>query len=408
MTDFDPASEHTDGPALDVETMLTPLSASGPSVRALMVRKLADIVALPAGKLSSNERALVADLLMHVLDKVEERLRIEVAQRVARVAECPPALVRMLLLDEPAVAESLITGAETLPDVLLIEAARDGVMAHRKMIAQRNDLTSAVVDACLAYDEVEVCTLILKRDIGTLSPGAVNKLVALSAFQRSIQAPLLRRQELEPAHGFIMFWWVDSERRRRILTRYSLDRSLIQDVLADLYPRVFRGGDDDAVVKDILLLAERRHRPRGAKGEPVSMDSIKRTLALACQYPSDEIINAVALIGGVSRELAARILRDVGGEPFAVLCKSLGVPRADFFDFYDGPAESEEAKIRAEYLLGVFDSMARDFARAVLRYWDWDTNPRIAHISRLIVMMQDDININEMDISQLDGAGIYS
>lgn len=396
MSDFDASDETRTGAAPDAGALLTPLSASGPSVRTLMVRKLTDIVVLPSGRISSNERALVADILMHVLDKVEEALRIEVAQRLAHAAECPPALVRMLLLDEPAVAEKIADGAETVPEALLIEAARDGTKAHRVAIARRPDLSMAVADACLAYDEIEICKLVLKRDTCTLSPNAVNRIVALSSSNREVQSLLLRRTELEPAHGFVMFWWVDGDRRRRILTRFALDRSVIQDALADLYPRVFRGGDPDTVVKDILVLSERRHRPRGVNGEPVSLDVVKRTLAAACRYPAHEIIDAVSMIGGVSRELASRILRDPGGEPFAVLCKSLGVPRGDFYDFLVDAAEGEEAQARADRLLGIFDSMARDFSRAVLRYWDWDTNPRIAHISRLMALLDTDININDM------------
>ena len=396
MNDFDAAGETRTGPKPDAETMLTPLAPSGPSVRTLMVRKLVDIVVLPSARISSNERALVADLLLHVLEKVEESLRIEVAQRVARVSECPPALMRVLLLDEPAVAEKIATVAETLPEALLIEAARDGTMAHRIMIARRLDLSTAIADACIAYEEFDVCKLVLKREECTLSPNAVNKFVALSAANKDLQMLLLRRRELEPAHGFIMFWWVDSERRKRILTRFSLDRTMIQDALQDLYPRVFRGGDNDTVVKDILVLAERRHRPRGINGEPVSMDVVKRTLAAACVYPAQEIIDAVAMIGGVSRELSSRILRDPGGEPFAVLCKSLGVPRADFYEFFTKTATGDDAIARAEHLLAVFDSMARDFSRAVLRYWDWDTNPRIANITRLMARLEGDININDM------------
>jgi len=44
--------------------------------------------------------------------------------------------------------------------------------------------------------------------------------------------------------------------------------------------------------------------------------------------------------------------------------------------------------------------MARDFSRAVLRYWDWDTNPRIAHITRMMAALVDEIDMKEMgDIS---------
>lgn len=373
-------------PEPDAETMLTPITRIGTTPRAQMVRKLADIVVLPAGRISANERSLVADILLQIVDKVEIDLRIEVATRIARVPESPPALIRMLVLDEAPVAEKILRGAESVPEALLIEAAREGEAIHRLMIAQRLDLSTAVADALLHFDEIDVYKAVLKRDDCVLSPSAINKCVAQSATIPSLQAPLLRRRELEPAHGFMMFWWVESEQRRRILSRFALDRRVIQDALEDLYPKVFRSGHDpDPFVRDILILAERRHRPRGANGEPVSIDVVLRTLTAARRYPSQEVIHAVGMIAGVSRDLAARILRDPTGEPFAVMCKGLSVPRDQFFALF--AIESDEAAVGAdqgEYLLGVFDGLARDFSRAILRYWDWDSNPRIAHISRLL------------------------
>jgi hypothetical protein len=183
----------------------------------------------------------------------------------------------------------------------------------------------------------------------------------------------------------MMFWWVDGPSRKRILTRFTLDRTIVQDAVQDLYAKVFRGDGADPFVKDVLVMLDRRHRPRGVNGEPVSMDVVVKTLGAARKYPAQEIIHAASMIAGVSRELVARLLRDPGVEPFAVMCKSLGMPRSDFFALISRKdAESPLPPARAEVLLGIFDSMARDYARAVLRYWDWDGNPRIARITRLL------------------------
>ena len=97
------------------------------------------------------------------------------------------------------------------------------------------------------------------------------------------------------------------------------------------------------------------------------------------------------MIAGISRELAARIVRDPTREAYAVMCKSLGVSRGDFYGFLR-PSDTAKDAIshdQAEELLGIFDSMARDFARAVLRYWDWDSNPRIARITGLMGIDED-------------------
>lgn len=367
------------------ELGLTPEATRGLSPREAMVRKLADLVVLPAARISSNERSLVADIMLQALSRADEGQRYEVAKRVARVAEAPNALLRTLLLDEPQVSEPIIRRVDPVPEALLIECAKSGTTAHREMIARRLDLTTSLADVILEFGEAEVAKLLLRREEFQFSPNAIDMLVSRSATDLEVQALLLRRRELEPAHGFMMFWWVSSENRRRIITRFALDRTIVQDAVQELYPVVFSGEGADPFVKEILVMLDRRHRPRGVNGEPVSMEVVIKTLGAARKYPAQEIVHAVGMIAGVSRELVARILRDPGVEPFAVMCKSLGMPRSEFFGIISRKdAENPLGAQQAELVLGVFDSMARDYARAVLRYWDWDGNPRIAHITRLL------------------------
>jgi uncharacterized protein (DUF2336 family) len=389
MSTQDIATEDEETPPTS-DVGLTPASTRGHTPREVMIRKLCDIVVLPAARLTANERSLVADIMLQTLDKVEEELRLDVARRIARVVEAPHALVRMLLLDEPRVAEPVIRRVEPIPEALLLECARAGKTAHREMIARRLDLTASLADAVLEFNEPEVAKLLLRRDEFQFSPTAIDLLVSRSTSDPEMQALLLRRRELEPAHGFMMFWWVGGEARRRILTRFALDRGLIQDAVQDLYARVFRSEGADPFVKEILIMLDRRHRPRGINGEPVNMDVVIKTMIAARKYPAQEIIHAAGMIAGVSRELTARILRDPGVEPFAVMCKSLGMPRSEFFAVVSRKdAENPLSPERAEETLGVFDSMARDYARAVLRYWDWDGNPRIARITRLLGLDED-------------------
>ena len=377
----------------NTDTLLTPMGKGVTAPRAMMVRKLSDIVVLPTGQISTNERSLVADILLQIVDKVEPPIRKDLAKRLARLSDCPPALIRALVLDEADIAQEILENADSIPEPILIEAAHEGQMIHRKMIAGRKGLTASVADAVLQYGEIEVIKLVLRCQELTLSPAAVNKLVALSASMSDLPPLLLRRPELEPAHGFLMFWWVDTERRRRILARFSLDRRLIQEALEDLYPKTFRSDDPDELVKEILLLSERRHRPRGVDGETVSPAIIVKTFATARRNVSPEIIEAVAMIAGVSRDLSSRVLRDAGGEPLAIMCKSLGMSRDDFYEIQLVPEEDKAvATEKADYLLGIFDSLARDCCRAILRYWDWDGNPRIAQVAQLIAIEQDGID----------------
>lgn len=385
MATLDTAADEEDEGPVPNETGLTPEPGKGFSPRDAIVRKLLDIVVLPSAKLTANERSLVADLMLELLDKVDVDVKREVARRIARVAEAPNSLLRVLLLAEPDIAGPIIRRTEPVPEALLIECAREGKMAHRELIARRLDLTTSLADVIMEFKETEVAKLLLRRDEFQFSPNAIDLLVSLSTTDVEMQALLLRRRELEPAHGFMMFWWVNAENRKRILTRFALDRAIIQDSVQELYPLVFRGPGADPLVKEILVMLDRRHRPRGVNGEPVSMDVVLKTMIAARKYPAQEIIMATGMIAGVSRELVARILRDPGVEPFAVMCKSLGLPRGEFYNILlQKSGEHPLSEARADEILGIFDSLSRDFARAVLRYWDWDSNPRIARITRLL------------------------
>lgn len=378
----------------DKETDLSGTNAHGPmtGARVLVARKMADIVVLPVGMLTANERSLAGDILLHILDKVDYDLRVDLSERISRVPDVPETIVRALMMDTPEVAAPILQEMENINDSLLIECVTHGEPTHRMMIARRFGLTMAVADAIFKFDEPDVAKLILKRPECKLSQTAIETLVSRSTVDEKLQALLIERDELEPAHGFMMFWWVSTQNRRRILNRFALDRSTIQETLQSLYPVMRLMQVPDGLVKEILDLNDRRHRPRGINGEVVSLDVVKRTLALARQYPSEEIVEALGMIAGISRELAARILRDPGGEPYSVLCKSLSIPRTDFFEFlcgradgvFDDGGESAITPERAEELLDVFDRMARDFARAVLRYWDWTGNPRIARVTKLL------------------------
>jgi len=138
---------------------------------------------------------------LQVLVQVSEDLREEVARRVSRVTEAPPALVRALLLDEPTVAGQIIRHADSIPEAILIECASEGTTAHRMAIARRIDLSSSVADEIVEFGELEVAKLLLKREEFQLSPKAINILVSRSTLDADLQGLLLRRRELEPAHG---------------------------------------------------------------------------------------------------------------------------------------------------------------------------------------------------------------
>lgn len=342
-----------------------PFNDDAQSLRTAILRRLSDLAALPSGRLTRNERSFIAEVLMFALRGSPTPERVEVARRAAKIAEPPPALLRELLLDDASVAVALLKDAELIPAHILEEAARRGTREHRVAIAARPDLTTSVVDALLEREEDEVVHEVLRTQV-VLSTCAMDRLVSYAVFNQEALRLLIEREELEPIQGFNLFWPSDRAGRRRILQRFALDRGVIQEALADFFPEVFRGKVNDAFLRDLLRLIERRHRPRGRDGQPVSMAVVKRTLRLAYTEPGPEHAKSVGLVAGIDPSLARRIIEDEGGEPFAIMAKATGIERGEFIDlcriFKPG-----EADARIQF----FDVTARDFARTIIRAWNW-------------------------------------
>src|SRR4051812_48375671 len=84
--------------------------------RATLLKRLADVVCLPASRVNGFERAMTADLLVEMMREASVEDRAKVARRLANLAEIPGGLSRLLLRDEFTVAKALLEHSTTLTD----------------------------------------------------------------------------------------------------------------------------------------------------------------------------------------------------------------------------------------------------------------------------------------------------
>lgn len=362
------------------------LSNDPADVRLQLVWRLADVLSLPDGRTTANDRAMAGDMMSAVLGAADPMLRAKVAKRLSVATGLPTGLLRQLATDAAPIARAAIEDMVDVPEAILIEAAAVSV-DHRRMLSLRDGMTNGLAEALLAKEESEITITVLGEEGVTLSPSRIEALVGLSRNDDTVRKALLKRAELRPSQAFVMFWWSDAAERRRILSRFSMDRTVLQDTLQPLFPLVFAAEDTDPLVRRMLRLIDRRHRPRGTNGDIVEPEMVERTLMASFGRPNPEFCHAVGLVAGVGAETATRVLHDPGGEPFAILAKSAGLSRGAFAGVLSGAASLREQSggaalppARQEALLATFDTVARDYARAVLQYWDWrpDTRPTAA------------------------------
>ncbi|MEL7029934.1 MAG: DUF2336 domain-containing protein, partial [Pseudomonadota bacterium] len=311
------------------------------AVRRLIVRKLCDLVVLPAGRLTANERALAADVLLNVLHSSDVPLRREAAERLARLSDAPAGLISHLALDVIDVARPILEQGPVAPDWLVLEAARNGTEAHRSALASRADLTPGAADQLIAFGETGVLEALLRNAHVRLSPSAMDRLAAQAGYLERFQDLVLDRDELTPAHGFALFWRLSARRRRTVLTRFSVDRRLLQESLQDLFRYAAFAETLDPVVRDVTSLIERRRLPRVDRDGAASLETIAKAVIAIRRAPSSELVGGLAQLVGVRSATLGRVFADPGGEPVAILCKAVGLSRDTFDVIFHDEAQSE-------------------------------------------------------------------
>jgi uncharacterized protein (DUF2336 family) len=362
-------------PAPEQEEPVDP-PAQPSRARRTLLKRLADVVCLPASRVNAFERAMTADLLVEMLREASREERARVAQRLSPLSEIPNCLVRLLLRDEIEIAQLLLEDCGSLTDADLVACARDTGPVHRKAIAGRKGGLSEVVAETLVEPlETEVLAALLHNVGARLSQPAMEAIVGASRAEPSLVPFLLKRPELRPSGAYVMFWWCDADARRTILQRFAVSREVLQEAVDDVFALGAAENWQDPLARKALQFIERRQRNRSAI-EKSPFDSLEAAVEAAEAGLTREIAEEIAYLSGIKPATAAKLLADRGGEPIAVLCKATGLSKAALKSLWRSMKRPELAEDGStapdlERILITYEMIATDRAQTVLRYWNW-------------------------------------
>jgi uncharacterized protein (DUF2336 family) len=353
-----------------------PVPEGGFRARHALLKRLADVVSLPASRINAFERAVTGDLLVEMLRLASPGDRRRVAQRLAPLAELPNALARMLLRDEPAIAGLLIEQCASLSDADLVACARDTGPEHRFLMASRRSLSEVVTETLLSFGESHVIEAVLRNNTARLCQTAVEGVVSLSRQEPQLCGHVLKRPELRPSGAYVMFWWCGPEDRRTILQRFAVSREVMQEVAEDVFAMAADENWQDPVSRKALQFIERRQRNRAAISKSPYGGLEQAVAAAAAGGLNREVATEIAYLSGIKPITGAKILGDPGGEPLAILCKATGLGKNDLQGLWRSmrrPETSEDGSVHPawERVQITYDMLAVDRAQTVLRYWNW-------------------------------------
>lgn len=363
-------------PALELTetTTVKPLEAS--DIRRQLAKRLADVICIPESQLAPQERHMAGDVLVELLREADVELREGVAKRLVMLNEAPRTILVILAKDELKVARHILENSKSLTDSDLIQIARKVSKEHRMVMSQRRKISDAVVDVLVEFLEEQVVEKILQNKGANFSETALQRILRMSRNHHRYVELLITRDELRPSHGLTMFWWARPEMRRKILKRFSIARTVLQDSCADLYPKAAQNGWSDPAVRKALQFIERRQRNRAAMDRS-EFEGIEAALEAAeTGGLSREITQEISYMAGIKPATGAQILTDPSGEAIAILCKAPGLKRDYLFKIWKAlkrPLEDQEGNIAPDLqrAISTYDEISTDKAQTVLRYWNW-------------------------------------
>jgi uncharacterized protein (DUF2336 family) len=340
--------------------------------RRALLRRLMDVVALPASRASVQDRAIAGDLLLEMLIESDVTARELCARRLQEMSQAPKRLLRFLALDAPHVAQIVLAENRAFDDSDLSDVVARGSTLHRVSVAGRRDIGPAVASAIADSGDSTAMKTLLENSTAKLSEHAIDMMIGASRKSPFLVPLLCQREETRPAHALVMFWWAGAAERKHILTRFSADRLMLIDGCADIFRHAAEEGWKDPVVRKALQVIERRQRNRAAL-ERSSHESLEAAVQAAAVTGLDHaLMTEISHLSGIKPLTGEKIFADQGGEGLAVLCKATGLRRPALRDLWLSlRREGDEAEAAFARISAVYETLAVAKAQTVLRYWNW-------------------------------------
>ncbi|MEM1138289.1 MAG: DUF2336 domain-containing protein [Pseudomonadota bacterium] len=325
------------------------------------IRHLSDLLFLPQGRLSRDAVRLIDDVLGRLIPYASLDLRCRLAQRFAGLAHPPRNIARALLHDRIEVAAILLTSPARFNEVDLVHVVSHGSSEHGRLIAVREDLTSAVAQRLAMARSREFSLALLRNHSADFGRPEFELIIRHALDCEEIWDALLDRPELPNDLALHLFWVFDGARRFRLLKRCMADLSLIDELMTD--EALTTVAQIDPLVSDAI-------RPL-QKIKPFSTTEAARLKTLALADSPKDLIDFLEERLALSRDFLVRVVQDVEGEAFGILAKACALPRDQFVLLLDVLFPKRAAKEERERGAGLFfDTLSWDHADSVVRTWD--------------------------------------
>ncbi|HLH89252.1 MAG TPA: DUF2336 domain-containing protein [Xanthobacteraceae bacterium] len=170
------------------------------------LQRITDLFVSTASSHSAEQVELFDEVMRRLLVELETSGRAAYGQRMAKIADAPPAVMRALALDDALeVAAPVLQHSEGLEEEVLVESAKTKGQGHLMAISRRKRLAEAVTDVLVERGDSQVALSTAQNPGAQFSDFGFSTLVKRSQEDDDLAITVWSRPEIPRQHQLHLF-----------------------------------------------------------------------------------------------------------------------------------------------------------------------------------------------------------
>jgi uncharacterized protein (DUF2336 family) len=302
--------------AISLAELEEAVNSRSPEKRLSTLRGITDLFLNEADRLNEQQIAVFDDVLVHLIQRIEARARVELSATLAPLANAPIEVVRRLAHDDEVdVATPVLTRSARLTESDLISVARSKGQGHLLAISGRSSLSEALTDVLVERGDHQVSHRLARNSGARFSEGGLSSLAERAAGDATLAETLAARIDLPLLMLQQLLARATDVVRSRLLALASPEkRDQIHEALASISNRISHEVDKPRDFRASETVVQQLNRS-GKLNEQVLADFIN-------ERKYEETASVLALFCGAPVELIERLMKNIRPEGLITACKA--------------------------------------------------------------------------------------
>lgn len=286
--------------------------------------KLCDTVAgLLAASTRPREKELVADILISLVRQSEQDLKKALAERMSILEDVPLRIALHLVNEGIDVASPILRHSRALNELDLLYIIQSRSSDYWRVIAEREDLREAVVDALAETRDLPTAKVLVSNDNVKLTRRAANVIGELALGDDDLARPFLARADVPPELARRLYSYVAEDIKKIIRENPTFISEDVLEAVEDVIGEFTGEAESSFKPSSAMLRAADMFSERGQLNPLLMVRTLKRgqiasfvaQLSCFCNLPVPVVV---------------AILQQKNGQGLAIACRAYQIGRNDF------------------------------------------------------------------------------